>query len=89
MVSYSQWFLAALPQLAREAFAAFTATGCARHYVYDRPHGLAFAVIVDGGDVPDGMLLATAEHVPSNLEHAHLVRWFHDRLSRVPVLPTE
>jgi hypothetical protein len=88
-MSYSQWFLAALPQLAREAFAAFAATGCGRHHVYYRPHGLAFAVIQDGGEVPADMVLATGEHVPPNLDRAQLVRWFHARLSNVPVFPTE
>lgn len=86
---YSQWFLGALTILAREAFREFTVTGCARHYVYYRPHGLEFRVIVDDGDVPAGLVLAASEHVPANLEHAQLVRWFHARLSSVPVLPPQ
>ena len=84
---YSQWYVDATSAVAREADRALRNTGCAPHFLYYKPHGLAFCVVVDEGEVPDGYVLVTNERIPGNLTIDHLTRWVRKYTGSVPVLP--
>jgi len=87
MASYSQWYNEATIQVARDAFKAFALSGCYPHYLYFKPQGLAFAVVIDDGEKPEGYELVTGERIPSSLTLEQLTGWVRRMTARTPVLP--
>ena len=84
---YSQWYVDATARVAKQAFAALGETGCAPHYLYYKPHGLAFCVVIDAGYVPEGYTLATNERIPGHTTLDQLTAWVRKHTGGVPVLP--
>jgi len=87
VTNYSQWFTGATTQAAQDAFAAFKASGCYPHYLYFKPHGLAFAVVMDETKTPDGFELVTNERIPADRTLEGLTAWIRKHTASVPVLP--
>lgn len=87
MPGYSQWYVVETERVAREADAAFRATGCYPHYLYYKPQGLAFAVVMDEMEKPDGFELVTGERIPSDRTIDQLTMWVRRMTASVPVLP--